>query len=108
MRLSDLLILVKNSSWPTDHLTVNGPVTGTTTIYVNNLNTSGVGAYTGQGNSDGISLVSSSSNLASNAFQLGVNTLSGLREVISGAFSYQRRCQLGDRPAWSPAPGHGV
>ena len=80
---------VKTSSSPTDHLTVNGPVTGTTTIYVNNLNTSGVGAFTGQGNGDGISLVSSSSNLASNAFQLGVNTLSGLREVISGAFSYQ-------------------
>lgn len=79
---------VYNKGSATDQLRVNGPVSGTTTIYVNNTNP-GSGTFTGKGATDGIQLVSASQALSQNAFQLGVNNVSGLREVTSGAFSYQ-------------------
>jgi outer membrane autotransporter protein len=78
---------VKDTSSPTDRLTLAGPVFGKTTIYVNNLNL-GQGAYTGKGNGDGIQLVAAP-GLDDDSFRLGVNNISGQREVTSGAFSYR-------------------
>jgi outer membrane autotransporter protein len=81
------------SNSPTDHFNftyagVGGPVQGnTTTVYVNNVG--GIGALTGQGPTDGIVIVSAPAGFAPNAFQLGVNQLTGKQEVLAGAFSYR-------------------
>ncbi len=62
-------------------------VDGLTTIYVNNAG--GKGAFTGHGATDGIVIVTGPDGFGpTGAFQLGVN-LTGRREVLAGAFSYQ-------------------
>jgi outer membrane autotransporter protein len=62
-------------------------VDGLTTIYVNNAG--GTGAITGHGANDGIVVVTGPDGFGpTGAFQLGVN-LTGRREVLAGAFSYQ-------------------
>jgi outer membrane autotransporter protein len=81
------------SNSPTDRFNftfagLGGPVQGsTTTIYVNNVG--GIGAFTGKGPTDGIVIVSAPAGFAPNAFQLGVNQLTGKQEVLAGAFSYR-------------------
>lgn len=81
------------SNSPTDRFNftfagLGGPVQGnTTTVYVNNVG--GIGGFTGQGPTDGIVIVSAPAGFAPNAFQLGVNQLTGKQEVLAGAFSYR-------------------
>lgn len=68
----------------TDLLTVNGPVSGTTTVYVNNLNTKA------RQSAQDVTVVSApDGGLSKNSFRLGKNTISGEREVIDGAFAYK-------------------
>lgn len=63
------------------------PVDGLTTIYVSNAG--GIGGITGHGATDGIVIVTGPAGFGpTGAFQLGVN-LTGRREVLAGAFSYQ-------------------
>jgi outer membrane autotransporter protein len=78
-----------NSASPTDNLTINGPVTGTTTtVYVNNVG--GKGAFTGQGKSDGIEIATSGTDaFAPDSFTLATNALTGRKEVLAGAFAYR-------------------
>jgi outer membrane autotransporter protein len=79
------------SGSPTDKLEIDdASVSGTTTVYVNNVG--GHGAFTGQGPEDGIEVVrieDAVGNVADDAFQLGVNAYTGQREVIGGAFAYR-------------------
>ncbi|WP_195930629.1 autotransporter outer membrane beta-barrel domain-containing protein [Hyphomicrobium album] len=81
------------SNSPTDRFNftyagAGGPVQGnTTTVTVNNVG--GIGAFTGQGPTDGIVIVSAPAGFAPTAFQLGVNQLTGKQEVLAGAFSYR-------------------
>jgi outer membrane autotransporter protein len=76
-----------DSSSLTDKFVFENMVAGLTTIYVNNAG--GQGAFTGHGATDGIVIVEAPGTFApSGTFQLGVN-LTGRREVLAGAFSYQ-------------------
>jgi outer membrane autotransporter protein len=79
---------VYSSASPTDLLTIDGNVGGTTTIYVNNLN-NGAGTFTGNDDGDGIRLVDVTGASADDSFQLARNQFSGGRELLVGAFSYQ-------------------
>jgi outer membrane autotransporter protein len=79
---------VYNAASATDLLTINGNVSGTTTIYVNNLN-EGAGTFTGHADGDGIRLVDVTGNSPVDGFQLAQNQFSGGRELLVGAFSYQ-------------------
>ncbi|WP_439544469.1 autotransporter family protein [Hyphomicrobium sp.] len=98
---------------PTDLLSIQGTVAGTTTIYVNNVG--GAGAATGP---DGIVIAASDSGaFAADSFRLAANALSGREEVVAGAFSYRlavsgddARLQsdlLDQVPAYTTAPSVG-
>ena len=76
------------SGSPTDNLTLQQGVTGTTLVFVNNVG--GTGAATGHGATDGIEIATSTSGaFAPGSFALAVNNVSGRQEVIAGAFAYQ-------------------
>ncbi len=79
---------VQNALSAADRLELDGPIEGTTTIYVNNLNAAGPGEFTGQEEGDGL-LVVSGEGFEPDSFQLGIDNRTGEREVISGAFSYR-------------------
>lgn len=77
-----------DSSSPTDKLNISGTVVGTTTVYVANVG--GKGAFTGQGDDDGIEIAESSSDaFAPDSFKLAVNALTGREEVLAGPFAYR-------------------
>jgi outer membrane autotransporter protein len=79
-----------DSESETDTFKVEGQVHGTTTVYVNNAG--GRGAFTGRGEDDGIEIVEvegAAGTLEPDAFKLGINAWTGLREVIAGPFSYR-------------------
>jgi len=77
-----------DSDSDTDTLVINGDVTGTTVVYVANVG--GNGAFTGQGDDDGIEIAASvSGDFEDDSFKLAVNAFTGREEVIGGAFSYQ-------------------
>ena len=97
---------------PTDKLVINGTVTGTTIIYVNNVGGAG-GLTTG-----GIEIVESDSDaFTEDSFRLAVNALSGREEVIAGPYSYRLEVTddeallqsdlLDQVPAYATAPSVG-
>jgi outer membrane autotransporter protein len=97
---------------PTDKLTINGTVTGITTVYVNNVG--GTGDLTG----NGIEIAESdSSAFAADSFRLATNILSGREEVIAGPYSYRLTVTpdeallqsglLDQVPAYATAPSVG-
>jgi outer membrane autotransporter protein len=98
----------------TDTLTIDGSVAGTTTIYVANVG--GKGAFTGQGEEDGIVIVEGD-GFTEDSFKLAVNALTGNEEVLAGAFAYRLRVNedeallqsdiLDQVPAYVTAPSVG-
>lgn len=80
-----------DSGSDSDELEIDGSVSGTTVVYVNNTNP-GPGAFTGQGDTDGIEIAEvENGTFAPNSFILAVNAGTGRREVVNGPFSYQLR-----------------
>ena len=76
------------SGSPTDNLTLQGTVTGPTTVFVANVG--GTGAATGNGATDGIEIATSTTGaFAADSFALAVNSATGKAEVTAGAFAYQ-------------------
>jgi outer membrane autotransporter protein len=80
----NLAIDTKLGTKKSDQLIVNGPVDGTTTVYVNNSN-----AGNNQSTKDVTIAKAPEGGLSSNSFRLGTNAITGKREVLDGAFSYR-------------------
>jgi outer membrane autotransporter protein len=74
---SDVILdtFVFKSTSPSDVVEINGNVAGVTTVWINNTNTTGTGAFTGNGPNDGILVVDVNNgqdpNVVGQAFVLG-------------------------------------